>query len=239
MIDIGTILTLLASATVAVGPSKDGIDQAIPDTYQKLKGLLRKRFEETQDGKKAALANVVLEKYEEDPTVWRAPLAQELIRADIDQDQQIVETVQKLASLVTPKDAAYHRIATAANATRRQLERIYEQGREQARQWSLFSLIAAIAGFLVIIGGIVAVLTLSTAVGVITAIAGLIPEVAAALLFQQARDANRRVDAISDKLLEIDKIHRAIEIVLTVDDDAQDRLKETIVLRLLGLSGKE
>lgn len=89
------------------------------------------------------------------------------------------------------------------------------------------------------IGGVVAVLTVNTAVGVITSIAGLIPEVAAALFFQQARDANKRVDTISDKLLEVDKIHRAIEIVLTVDGASQDRLKETIVLRILGLPGKE
>lgn len=151
MPDIGTILMLLTSgaATVAAGQAKGAVDQAIQDTYQKLKELLKKRFEETQDDKKAAIANVVLEKYEEDPAVWKAPLAQELIRADVDHDEQIVETVQKLASLVTPKDAAYDRIATAANATRQQLERIYEQGREQAKQWSLFSLVAAIAGFLV------------------------------------------------------------------------------------------
>lgn len=50
---------------------------------------------------------------------------------------------------------------------------------------------------------------------------------------------NKRVDTISDKLLEVDKIHRAIEIALTVDDASQDRLKETILLRILGLSDKE
>jgi TRADD-N domain-containing protein len=240
MADISTILTLLTSGAAATMSAKEFVDQkGIQDSYQKLKELLRKRLEETQDDKKDDIANIVIEKYEEDPVIWRAPLEQELIRANVDQDEQLDEAAQKLAILVTPKDAAYDRIATAANATRQQLERIYEQGRDQAKQWSLFSLVAAIAGFLVIVGGVVAVLTVNTAVGVITSIAGLIPEVAAALFFQQARDANKRVDTISDKLLEVDKIHRAIEIVLTVDGASQDRLKETIVLRILGLSGKE
>src|SRR5215472_4389470 len=228
------ILAVLASGSTA---ALQGVaDKTVKDTYQALKELLRKKFAETQNEK---VADLVLEKYEEKPEVWRAPLEEELIRANVDKDKQIVETAQKLATLVTPKDAAYERIASAANATRQQLERIYEQGREQAKQWSLFSLIAAILGFLVIIGGILAVLTVNTAVGLITSIAGLIPEVAAALFFQQARDANKRVDSISDRLLEIDKIHRAIEIALTVEDTSQNRLKETIILRILGLSGKE
>jgi hypothetical protein len=228
------ILTVLAASSAL--QAKGGADKAIADSYQVLKALLRKRFAETQDEK---IADLVLEKYEEKPDVWRQPLEEELLRANVDKDDQIVETAQKLAALVTPKDAAYDRIATAARTTRRQLEQIYEQGREQAKQWSLFSLIAAILGFLVILGGIIAVLTVNTAVGLITSIAGIIPEVAAGLFFQQARDANKRVDSISDKLLEVDKIHRAIEIALTVDDASQNRLKETIMLRILGISSKE
>lgn len=227
---------IIIALMTSIAAQKEIFSQTVQEAYQNVLNLVRKRFTEIPDENVAIL---VLEKYEENPVVWKATLEGELIRAKIDQDKEIDETVQQLAALVTPKDAAHERIAAAANATHQQLERIYEQGREQAKQWSLFSLIAAILGFLVILGGIVAVLMVSTAIGVITSVAGLIPEVAAALFFQQARDANKRVDTISDKLLEVDKIHRAIEIALTVDDASQDRLKETILLRILGLSEKE
>ncbi len=231
---IGLILAVLSGSTTVTVTTIS--QKAVQDAYQSLREKLRNKFSETQDEQ---VSNLALEKYEEEPDVWREPLRKGLIKANVDKDEQIIEAVQKLAVLVTPKDAAYERIANAANATRKQLEQIYEQGREQAKQWSLFSLIAAILGFLVILGGIIAVLTINTAVGLITSAAGLIPEVAAALFFQQARDANKRVDSISDKLLEVDKVYRAIEIVLTVDDASQNRLKETIMLRILGLSDKE
>src|SRR6266849_2290300 len=231
---IGLILAVLSGSTTVTVTTIS--QKAVQDAYQSLREKLRNKFSETQDEQ---VSNLALEKYEEEPDVWREPLRKGLIKANVDKDEQIIEAVQKLAVLVTPKDAAYERIANAANATRKQLEQIYEQGREQAKQWSLFSLIAAILGFLVILGGIIAVLTINTAVGVIISIAGLIPEAAAALFFQQARDANKRVDSISYKLLEVDKVYRAIEIVLTVDDASQNRLKETIMLRILGLSDKE
>ena len=153
--------------------------------------------------------------------------------------QTTLQVVSRQKPLTAPTNAAYDRIANAANATRTQLERIYEQGREQAKQWSLFSLIAAIVGFLVMLAGIIAVLMINTTVGLVTSAAGFIPAVVAALFFQQARDANKRVDSISDKLLETDKVHLAIEIALTVKNASQDHLKEAIISQILNLPNKK
>lgn len=137
-----------------------------------------------------------------------------------------------------PKQVAYERIAGAASITRQQLTQIYEQNRQQAADWTRFSLGAAVLGFLIVLGGIVAMLLSNVAIGLVTTAASLIPEIAAGLFFKQAREANRRVDENQEKLLETEGIYRAIELAMTIDDeDASDRLKETIILRALGLSG--
>jgi hypothetical protein len=81
---------------------------------------------------------------------------------------------------------AYDNIAATAASTRKQIEEIHAQGRKQAEQWSRFSLIAAILGFLIVIGGGLAILLGNVPAGLVTSAAGIIPEVAAALFFQQA-----------------------------------------------------
>jgi hypothetical protein len=135
-----------------------------------------------------------------------------------------------------PRDAAYERIVAAADSTRKQIESIYDQTRNQADQWSRLSLIAAVLGFLIVVGGIVAMFIGNTPAGIITAAAGVIPEVAAALFFQQMGEANNRVDAIREKLYEAEGTYRAIEFSLTTDEETQGRLKETIILRMLDIS---
>ncbi len=160
---------------------------------------------------------------------------------DIDPYGSVVVIGPGASRVVTklPQEAAYERIATAADAVRRQIEKIYEQGRSQSEQWSRFSLIAAIFGFLVVLGGVAAMLIGNTPVGLITSAAGVIPEVAAALFFQQAKEANKRVDEIREKLLEAEGIHRAIELSLTTDEATQNRLKEAIISQILGLPPKD
>lgn len=162
-------------------------------------------------------------------------------RVGVEADSGNVVVLKPDASAVVvevSKQAAYERIAGAANITRQQLAQIYEQNRQQAADWTRFSLGAAVLGFLIVLGGIVAMLLGNTTVGLVTTAASLIPEVAAGLFFQQARGANRRVDGNQKKLLEVEGIHRAIELAMTIDDeDARDRLKGTIILEALGLSG--
>jgi hypothetical protein len=161
-------------------------------------------------------------------------------RVGVETDSGDIVVVKPDASTVVarvPKEAAYERITSAANTTRQQLAQIYEQNRQQAADWTRFSLVAALLGFLIVLGGIVAMLLGNIAVGLVTAAASLIPEIAAGLFFQQAREANRRVDENQKKLLDAEGIHRAIELAMTMDDeDTRDQLKRTIILKALGLS---
>ena len=163
------------------------------------------------------------------------------VAVGVEKDSGNVIVVEPESSTViggVPKQAAYERIAAAANATRQQLTQIYEQSRQQATDWTRFSLGAAVLGFLIVLGGIVTMLLGNTTVGLVTTAASLIPEVAAGLFFQQARGANRRVDENQERLLGAEGIHQIIELVITIDDEGtRDRLKGTIILNALGLSG--
>jgi hypothetical protein len=136
-----------------------------------------------------------------------------------------------------PTSIAFERIAAAATLTLRQLERNYEQARNQANNWSRISLIAAGIGFLMVLAGIVQLLLGNTTVGIVTSVSGIVPEIAAALFFNQVKDANARVDAYHKNLLEAEAVHRAIELCETIEDNhAKERLKETVIKQVLGVS---
>lgn len=136
-----------------------------------------------------------------------------------------------------PTSAAFERIAAAATLTLGQLERDYEQARLQANNWSRISLIAAGIGFLMVLVGIVQLLLGNTTVGIVTSVSGIVPEIAAALFFNQVKNANARVDAYHKNLLEAEAVHRAIELCETIEDNqTKERLKETIIKQVLGVA---
>ena len=136
-----------------------------------------------------------------------------------------------------PTSAAFERIAAAATLTLGQLERDYEQARLQANNWSRISLIAAGIGFLMVLVGIVQLLLGNTTVGIVTLVSGIVPEIAAALFFNQVKNANARVDAYHKNLLEAEAVHRAIELCETIEDSqTKVRVKETIIKQVLGVA---
>lgn len=77
------------------------------------------------------------------------------------------------------------------------------------------------------------------AIGVLTTVAGIIPEIAAALVFQQAKEANKRLDDFYNKLIELEEFNKAFEITQTTSEENQDHYKGLIISRLLGLHVKE
>jgi hypothetical protein len=221
-----------AGSMITIGP----VNKAVSDTYQSLKKLIEKKLSETEDEQ---VITLVFGKFEKNPEAWKRALKEELAKADVGNDPQIIETAQELKRLVTPKDAAFERIASASNTNRKQLEQIYEQRKWQASLWTKVSVAAATIGFLVILSGIIAAFAGNITPGLITTASGLITEGAAALFFRQVNDANKRVDSILDKLLEIDKVNRAIEISLIADDESQDNLKKIILFQVLGLPSQK
>jgi len=91
-------VTLILSALVA-GAAKAATD-AVPDAYNGLKALIKKKFE----GKPAA--QMVLEEHEKDPETYEAPLKKNLIETGIDKDKAIIEKAQELMKALAPQGAA-------------------------------------------------------------------------------------------------------------------------------------
>lgn len=94
-----TSLTLILTALTAgaVAGIKDTADEAVKDTYHKLKTLLQKKF---ADRPTAILA---LAEHEKKPAVWKAPLEEELKETEANKDQEIISLAQELMTLVQPQ----------------------------------------------------------------------------------------------------------------------------------------
>lgn len=135
-----------------------------------------------------------------------------------------------------PKSETFERITAATRMTIRQLELDYEQARQQATNWSRISISAAGAGFVIVLVGIVLLLLGYTTVGILTSISSIVPEIAAALFFQQTKQANTRIDTYHRDLLEAQAINQALELCETIEnDEAKMRLKETVIKNVLGI----
>jgi len=95
---ITLILTALVSG--AITSVKETASQEVKDTYNGLKTLLHDKLV----GKPAA--EMALAQFEEDPDVWKAPLEKELKKAGIAQDKEIIDTAQRVMTLVQPQQIA-------------------------------------------------------------------------------------------------------------------------------------
>jgi len=95
---ITLILTALVSGAAA--SVKDTASQAVKEGYNGLKTLIQSKLA----GRSAA--ETALAQFEEDPDVWKAPLEKELKKAGIAQDKEIIDTAQKVMTLVQPQQAA-------------------------------------------------------------------------------------------------------------------------------------
>jgi hypothetical protein len=107
------------------------------------------------------------------------------------------------------KSASPSTITPQLQTADRQLEQIYEQDLRQASQWFRISILAAILGFLLILGGGVTVLTWNILVGFVIVIAGGLFESIAAFSLQKVRNANSLLDNSSQSIREAMKIEES------------------------------
>ena len=91
---ITLILTALAAGT-ALG-LKDTASAAVRDAYAGLKALVKRRFSGRPD------AELVLDRHEQAPHIWQAPLRAELAEAGADSDPDLLAAAQALMRLIDP-----------------------------------------------------------------------------------------------------------------------------------------
>ena len=96
-------VTLIVSALAAGAASalKESAGDAIKSGYEKLKSLILARAGHNEDLER------VLEKHEEKPEVWSAPLKDMLVESGADKDPEIVDTAHELAKVVAPAAKAF------------------------------------------------------------------------------------------------------------------------------------
>lgn len=95
---ITLILTALAAG--AASGATAVASEAIKDGYDGLRTLVQRKITGNADAEHA------LTKYEAKPDVWEAPLKDELIQAQADQDEEIIRAAQQVLTLVNPQQAA-------------------------------------------------------------------------------------------------------------------------------------
>jgi hypothetical protein len=90
------VAALAAGASAAL---KDTAAQAVKDAYGGLKSLLKRKVADKP------LAQEVIEKHEEAPEIWEKPLQDELGKAGLADDEEVVRAAQRLLALVDPAGA--------------------------------------------------------------------------------------------------------------------------------------
>ena len=95
-----TTLILTALVAGAAASVKDTATQAVKDAYNGFKMLIHNKLV----GK--PVAEMALAQFEEDPDVWKVPLEKELKKTGVVQDKEIIDTAQRVMTLVQPQQAA-------------------------------------------------------------------------------------------------------------------------------------
>jgi hypothetical protein len=104
-------VTLIVAALVAGAAAglRDTASSAVMDTYNGLKGLVRRKLGGRPDGV------LVLARHEQDPEVWDKPLVQELTAARAADDPALVTAAQALMQLLDAAGSAAGRYAVVAS----------------------------------------------------------------------------------------------------------------------------
>jgi hypothetical protein len=91
------VAALAAGASAAV---KDTAGQAVKDAYSGLKALVKRRLGSSE------MAQEVVERHEQSPEVWEKPLEEELGKAGLADDEEVIRLAQELMAKQDPSGAA-------------------------------------------------------------------------------------------------------------------------------------
>jgi hypothetical protein len=92
-------LILAALAAGAAAALKDAAAQTVKDAYAGLKSLIKRKVASRP------LAQDVIDQHEQAPEVWEKPLQDELKKAGVAEDEEVVRAAQRLLALIDPAGA--------------------------------------------------------------------------------------------------------------------------------------
>jgi hypothetical protein len=162
---------------------------------------------------------------------------EESVQVGIEQESVVIvdpKTSQVLYK--RPSAEAYMQMVGATKSDHRFKRRVFDENLHSARQYITFSLIAASLGFLIVLGGVVAMIFGHSQAGIVTSAAGIVSELVAVLFFNQAKHFVQRLDHTLDRLLEIEGYFRAFAIAEQVpNQEFRAHLLEAIVMKMVGI----
>lgn len=133
-------------------------------------------------------------------------------------------------------EQAFARIAAAINVTATQLTHNIEQARQQQALFFKLTLGFASLGFLVVLVGVVLGFLGQVSAGVVSVLAGIIPEATAVIFFQMDKELRRRIEGHNAELRKSQQLHTMIDVAETIEDAAEkDRMKQLIIAKSLGI----
>lgn len=161
-----------------------------------------------------------------------------VVQIGIDQDSVIILEPEASAILSKkPKSEAYTQMITATKADHRFKRKLLDENLKSTQQHIKISLVAASLGFLIVLGGVVALMLGYSRSGIVISAAGAISELVSALFFNQARHFNDRLDRTLNRLLDVEGFFKALAIVEQLPEGAlRDYLFEAIVKEMIGIS---
>jgi hypothetical protein len=153
-------------------------------------------------------------------------------RVDLYDQALVTETAVPVLS----SDDAYDRIDKRVKQNFVQIKKNIEQIRRDSERFSIFSLIASSLGFVIIIIGIILIFLGIISGGILSTIAGVIPEVAAYLFFRKDKELREVLLNYHRLSAKYQNILTMIDLTETIDDSSErDRMKTEIILRVLNM----
>lgn len=128
---------------------------------------------------------------------------------------------------------------SAANArVRSELQLAYDQLRQQGQGWYRLSTASAAIGFGIIAVAVVALLLGNVTTGIVSTVASIVPNAIASIFFVQARQADKRLDGITQELAKSREAYVLLDIANTtaqsIDDPRlRNEVKAEIVRKVL------
>lgn len=163
---------------------------------------------------------------------------EEIVQIGIDQDSVIVVDPRTSEILSKkPKTEAYMQMIGATKADHRFKRKLFEENLKSAQQHMKFSLVAAGLGFLIVLGGVVAMMLGYSQAGIVTSAAGIVSELVSVLFFNQARHFSERLDNTLNRLLDVEGFFRAFAIAEQLPEgNLRGQLFEAIVKKMIGIT---
>lgn len=135
---------------------------------------------------------------------------------------------------VLSQDQAFERIGAAVRLNLDQLEQNIDKSRIESGQFFKLTLIFASLGFLVVLAGVGLLLAGQVTAGIVSSVAGLIPEVTAALFFQKDKELRVTIERYHQHIIDSQRLLTMIDVAETIQEHKEsDRMKREIIFKAL------